>query len=120
MLGVVAALAFFTSRDDATTAVPAAQGPGRAAPAATDALLRAGNVTIEAPGAALGAARRLAEEIAGPDSPELRSAGQAVVVRRGSSAEVVARAWRRELRVGSADDPALRDFVEFWLGRGAG
>jgi hypothetical protein len=31
----------------------------------------------------------------------------------------VALAWRRELRATDPADPALRAFVEHWLGRGA-
>jgi hypothetical protein len=33
---------------------------------------------------------------------------------------VTAAAWRRLLRVEDARDPALRDFAEAWIGRGAG
>jgi hypothetical protein len=32
---------------------------------------------------------------------------------------VVALAWAHLLRVRDASDPALREFVGFWLGRGA-
>ncbi len=64
-------------------------------------------------------ARDLAEEIAGPPSQALRDAGQAVLVQSGTGrGGIVARAWRRELRAEDPEDPALREFVEYWLGRG--
>jgi len=120
--GVVLALAFFTSRDAATTEAPvAAEGPGLAAPGATGASLRQGNVEVTAPPAELAPVRKVADDVAGPPTPELRAVGQAILVRRApAGADVTARAWRRELRVPHARDPRLREFLEFWLGRGAG
>jgi hypothetical protein len=32
---------------------------------------------------------------------------------------VIALAWTRMLRVVSVQDPTLRTFIQFWLGRGA-
>jgi hypothetical protein len=120
--GVVAALAFFSSRDDATTDTPlTVDGPGLAAPAATGAFLRRGNLAVSAPPGQLPAARALAQDVGGPPTADLRAAGQAIVVRPApAGADVVVQAWRRELRVPAARDPRLREFLEFWLGRGAG
>lgn len=65
--------------------------------------------------------RRLAEQVAGPWEPALAQGGQAVILARRPGTEgVVAVAWRRLLRVGSAQDPRLRRFVDYWLGRGRG
>jgi hypothetical protein len=58
--------------------------------------------------------------MAPPFTPALAAAGDAVILapRRGT-AGVVALAWAHLLRVRDASDPALREFVGFWLGRGA-
>jgi len=62
----------------------------------------------------------LARAVAGAFTPALASAGQAVILaRRPGVVGVVALAWTHMLRVGSASDPGLRRFAEFWLGRGA-
>jgi hypothetical protein len=85
------------------------------------------------------AARRLADEVAGPVTPALRAVGQAVLVDAPvpSTAEatitcrdradhdipcpnVAAYARGRILTTTSTADPALRAFVEYWLGRAAG
>ena len=51
---------------------------------------------------------------------EFLAAGQVVVLgRRPATRGVVAVAWRRQLRAERPDDPALREFADFWLGRGA-
>jgi hypothetical protein len=98
-----------------------------------------GNVVIvvDDPGAQP-AAQRLADEVAGPPSPALLAAGQAVQVdvaagvagsvvvcrdREGRKAEcpsVHAFGGDRMLAASSPEDPALRAFVEYWLGRSAG
>jgi hypothetical protein len=63
---------------------------------------------------------QLARSVAPPFSPELAAAGDAVILaRRPGTAGVLALAWAHMLRVPRASDPALRGFVEFWLGRGA-
>jgi len=67
--------------------------------------------------------RGLADDEAGSFDPDLAAAGQAVILDRvrGRSIDgVQALAWRHRLQVASANDGALRDFIEFWLGRGAG
>lgn len=84
-------------------------------------MLGPGNVVIEHDRRADGPAlQALAEEIAGPATPALRRAGQAVEVRysRGAGG-IVARSAQGRLVARSASDPALRAFVEHWLGRGA-
>ncbi|HEV3002556.1 MAG TPA: DUF3105 domain-containing protein [Solirubrobacteraceae bacterium] len=116
---VLGVLAFFNARDDATfgdDGAPAA--PGRPAPQATAPELRRGNVVLRYGDPAHAATlRRMAAEF-GPES--LAGAGQAVLVRRDPGTRgVVAEAWRRRLQASSPDDPALREFAEYWLGRGA-
>jgi hypothetical protein len=54
-------------------------------------------------------------------SPALAAAGQAVILaRRPGTAAIIALAWTRLLRARSANDPQLKEFVQSWLGRGAG
>jgi len=134
---------FFTANDGATTSGPPASAtPGfawtQAVPHAAD--VDRGNVVIVVHDAAdVAAARRLADEVAGPATPALRAAGQAVLVdapapsgiaavitcraRAGHTIpcpNVAAYARGRILTATSTDDPALRAFVEYWLGRAAG
>jgi len=115
-------IAFLTGQDDATTATPPAAAPGMAVPAqgGQDAeVLRAGNVILVAGRGQVREARALAEELAGPPSDALQDAGQAVLVEEGPGrGGIVAVAWQRQLRAETPDDPALREFVEYWLGRG--
>jgi hypothetical protein len=115
-------IAFFTGQDDATTATPPAAAPGMAVPAQAgqDAdVLRAGNVILVAGQGQVAGARALAEELTGPPSQALQDAGQAVLVQEGPGrGGIVAVAWERQLRAEEPDDPALREFVEYWLGRG--
>ena len=63
----------------------------------------------------------LAQDVSGgPFDPALVSAGQSVILaRRPGTRGVVAVAWRHLLRAPSPSDPQLRQFAEFWLGRGA-
>jgi Protein of unknown function (DUF3105) len=65
--------------------------------------------------------RALARTVsAGPFTPVLAAAGQAVILaRRPGTTGVIALAWTRMLRVKSVSDPALRQFAQQWLGRGA-
>ncbi len=115
-------IAFFTGQDDATTSTPSGDAPGMAVPAQAgqDAgVLRAGNVILVAGQGQVRGARELAEELAGPPSQALQDAGQAVLVQEGPGrGGIVAVAWERQLRAEAPDDPALREFVEYWLGRG--
>jgi hypothetical protein len=66
------------------------------------------------------ALRRLQDEVSGPFDAEVAAAGQQVILapREGPDA-VTAAAWRRLLRTDDPADPALREFAEAWLGRGA-
>lgn len=113
---------FASDRDSAS--VSTGSGPGQPRGAAEEALGDAaavgvpGNVVLlhasDADGPALQA---LAEDVAGPVSPELEQAGQAVIVRSTPAAGgIVALSDARVLRVSSADDPQLRAFVEGELG----
>jgi hypothetical protein len=114
---VFGVLMFFSARDDSTIGDDGADAPGRADPALTADTLARGNVVLRfsAP-----ADREVLRALAGEFGPEsLAEQGQAVLVRRDLGARgVVAEAYRRRLEVAAADDPALRTFVEYWLGRG--
>jgi hypothetical protein len=151
LAGLALAVWFFTAGDDATTGTPVAAVPGEASHATPPfaAEVRRGNVVIALQDRAdRAAALRLALDVAGPDSPALRAAGQAVIVdappptpggteiqglgtslvtceRDGKPARcpplaVIAYAQGRSVAVASVGDPALRSFVEYWLGRAAG
>lgn len=62
----------------------------------------------------------LARQVASPFTPSLAAAGQAVILdRRPGTVGYVALAWAHLLRVDRPDDPQLRQFATFWLGRGA-
>ena len=126
--GAIAAVAFLNARDDAAVTTTAAPGPGEPLPAGArrypaERGLAAGNVIVLHRASAGGTAlRALAVEIAGPPSVDLRTAGQAVLVSTvdlDPGPPIEARAAGRRQRAARADDPALRAFIEFWLGRGA-
>jgi hypothetical protein len=62
----------------------------------------------------------LARVLAPPFSPALAAAGQAVILaHRSGVAGVLGLAWTHLIRVGAPGDPLLRNFANFWLGRGA-
>jgi Protein of unknown function (DUF3105) len=62
----------------------------------------------------------VADAVAPPFTSALAASGQAVILAyRPGTAGVIALAWTHMLRVGSAADPSLRAFAQFWLGRGA-
>ena len=62
---------------------------------------------------------QLQEDVTGPFDAEVAAAGQAVILaRRPGAGPATALAWRRVLRADDPADPALREFAEFWLGRG--
>lgn|GEM_PF-2914715 len=62
----------------------------------------------------------LADAVAGPFTPSLAAAGQAVVLdHRPATTGLLALAWAHLLRVGTPRDPRLRPFIAYWLGRGA-
>jgi Protein of unknown function (DUF3105) len=61
-----------------------------------------------------------ARTVAPPFSPALAAAGQAVIlVHRPGSPGITALAWARLLKANGLADPRLRQFVDYWLGRGA-
>lgn len=62
----------------------------------------------------------LATRLAGPFTPALAGAGQAVILaRRPGTTGLIAVAWTRMVRVSAASDTLLRQFIDVWLGRGA-
>jgi hypothetical protein len=142
--GIVAVALIVSSRDDSQVA-GAAQGPGRVQPEGADPpasgphrnelvtrdrqeitddqllqALQLGNVVILYAGARPAPALvRLQKDVAGPFDAELAAAGQAVILaRRAGAGPATALAWQRILRADDPADPALRQFAEFWLGRG--
>jgi hypothetical protein len=53
-------------------------------------------------------------------TPALAASGQAVVLaRRPGVTGVIALAWAHMVHVAAPNDPALRAFAQYWLGRGA-
>ncbi len=104
LAAVVGLIAVLQSRDDAGIG----SAPGQAAPA--DASVPQGGVVLSAADPA--AVRPLAEEYEAPGG------GPSVEVRGGGpQGRVVARARERRLEAAGPDDPALRSFIEYWLGR---
>lgn len=62
----------------------------------------------------------LAHSVAPPFTPALAASGGSVILAyRPGTEGVVGLAWTHMLRAGSAADPALLNFAQFWLGRGA-
>jgi hypothetical protein len=62
----------------------------------------------------------LARALAPPFTPALARAGQAVILDwRPATVGLIGLAWAHTLRVRIPDDPRLREFAAFWLGRGA-
>ncbi|HWC26017.1 MAG TPA: hypothetical protein VG474_05475 [Solirubrobacteraceae bacterium] len=118
VVGVAALAAFFVSRDEAT--VPQAGGPGTVRAAGAQPAVKPGNVVLLHSDERLSSdLRALAERIAGAPSPALVDAGQAVLVERRANlaVPVTAVTATRELRASGPRDPALQEFVEYWLGR---
>jgi hypothetical protein len=65
--------------------------------------------------------RALQQRLTGPFDPVLAANGAAVILAyRPGTDGVTALAWRRILRAPSASDPAIEQFADYWLGRGAG
>jgi hypothetical protein len=115
VFGVAALLA---SRDDSTVIKSA--GPGVQRPAGARPRVAAGNVVLLYSDERLTRRlRALAADIGGPADPALVAAGQAVVVRHvlNLRVAVVAVTATRRLDAASPEDPALRRFAEYWLGR---
>ncbi len=134
--GVILLLLFLQGRDRSQlhSDPKATSGPGQTFPAGqlpADAgsgpearllaLTRRGNVVLlygtRTPPAGLAA---LARDVAGPSDPALAASGQAVLLLpRDGVNGIVALAWRHEQQAADASDPALREFADYWLGRGA-
>ena len=117
--GAVAVIALLNARDDAT--VDGSAGPGVARVEGARPAVAPGNVVLLYSDERLTAALRdLALDTGGPATPELRAAGQAVLVARqpGLRVPVVGLTSDRRLDARGPDDPRLRAFVEYWLGRG--
>lgn len=120
VLLVAGAAAFFVSRDDATVPRLGQSAPGKARPPGAEPAVRPGNVVLLYSDERLTRdLRRLAERTAGPPDPLLAEAGQAVLVQRRPNLDVAVTAVTatRMLEAGGPDDPALKGFIEYWLGR---
>ena len=114
---ILGVLTFFSARDDSTIGGDEGNAPGEPAPDVTSPQLERGNVVLffSTP-ADRDVLRALAEEF-GPES--LADQGQAVLVRRDPGRQgIEAVAYKRRLQVAAPDDPELRRFIEYWLGRG--
>jgi hypothetical protein len=118
VIGIAGVAALLASRDDST--VTPAAGPGLVRPAGAQPKVAPGNVVLLYSDERLTRRlRALATDIGGPADPALVAAGQAVVVRRqpGLRVPVVAVTATHRLNSGDPGEPALRAFVEYWLGR---
>ena len=63
----------------------------------------------------------LARSVAPAFSAGLAAAGQAVILStRPGTTGIIALAWAHMLHAVSVQNPCLRHFIVFWLGRGAG
>jgi len=116
--GVVAVIALLNARDDAT--LDDSVGPGVARAVGARPVVARGNVVLLYSDERLTRAlRELARDTGGPATPELAAAGQAVLVVRqpGLRVPVVGLTTDRRLDARSTDDPRLRGFIEYWLGR---
>jgi hypothetical protein len=64
--------------------------------------------------------RSVARAVAAPFTPALAAAGQAVILaRRPGTVGLIAAAWTHLISVRDASNPALREFAQYWLGKGA-
>jgi hypothetical protein len=117
-IGIAVLVAVFAARDDAT--VSPSSGPGVARPAEATPLVSNGNVALLYSDERLTRRlRALASDIAGPADASLVAAGQAIIVRRRANlpVPVIAVSETHRLDATGPDDPALRGFIEYWLGR---
>ena len=120
VLLVAAAAAFFASRDDATVPRAEQAGPGEPRTGGAEPRVRPGNVVLlHSDERMTRELRELAERIAGPPDEALAAAGQAVLVQQRPNLDVPVTAVTstRMLEAPSPDDPALEQFIEYWLGR---
>jgi hypothetical protein len=117
-IGVAAIAAVLASRDDST--VTPAAGPGVARPAGARPQVAPGNVALLYSDERLTRRiRELALATGGAAGKALVDAGQAVIVQRQPNLRVpvVAVTAARRLDAAGPEDPALRAFIEYWLGR---
>lgn len=122
VVGVIGLIAFFNARDESTTGGKGTQpAPGTTRTVPGDSLVERGNVVLRYGDASLKPKlETLASDLGAPDSPELRAAGQAVVLRRDATvAGIVAEAFKHTVTVNDPADPQLQAFIERWLGQGA-
>ena len=126
VLGIAGVAALLASRDDSTVVPGAGPGVARAtAPTEPGVVGEAqkilpGNVVLFYSDERLTRGlRELARDIGGTPNAALLAAGQVVIVQRrpNQRVPVVALTATRRLEAGGPDDPALRDFIEYWLGR---
>jgi hypothetical protein len=128
VIGVAAVVAVLAARDDST--VSSAEGPGVVRTTATtqpglvgeNQPVEPGNVVLFYSDERLTRGlRELATDVGGPSDTALVAAGQAVIVRRrpNQPIPVVAVSATHQLDATGPSDPALREFVEYWLGRTA-
>jgi hypothetical protein len=119
VIGVAALAAFFVARDDAT--VPQeGDAPGVPHTTNADPRVQPGNVVLLYSDERLTSElRALVARTAGPPSPALEAAGQAVLLDRrpNLSVPVSAVTASRRLEATGPDDPRLASFIEYWLGR---
>jgi len=116
--GVVGVVALLSSRDDSTLQGPAGPGVPRA-PGARPVVAAGNVVLLHGDERLTSALRELALDTGGPSTPSLVAAGQAVTVRRQSGLRVPVAGLASDRRVDAdgVDDPRLREFIEYWLGR---
>jgi hypothetical protein len=119
--GAVAVMLILNARDDAT--VHRSGGPGVKRAAGARPVVARGNVVLLYSDERLTSAlRQFALDTGGPATPAVKAAGQAVLVVRqpGLRVPVVGVTTDRRLDSTGPDDPRLRAFVEYWLGRDSG
>ena len=120
-LGIFGVAALLASRDDST--VTRNGGPGAVRPAGARPVVAPGNVVLLYSDERLTSdLRALAADIGGPPDKALVAAGQAVIVqhRVNQRVPVIAVTATHRLDAAAPGAPALRDFIEYWLGRDPG
>jgi hypothetical protein len=124
--GIAGVSALLASRDNSTVSKSGGPGVARATAPTQKGLvgehqkILPGNVLLFYSDERLTQGLRdLAREIGGTPSAELLAAGQVVTVQRrpDQRVPVVALTSARRLQASGPDDPALRAFIEYWLGR---
>src|ERR1700748_3776923 len=127
--GLVVLVSVFGARDEGGVQGGSDASPGTAVTdhcaaafgdAALARYLRLGNVLVAyADPSQRAALEQLRDALAGPHSPVLENAGEAVILRRRADVHgIAARAWARMLDVTTPSDPRLSQMIEHELGRG--